>query len=204
MSAQKAKYSYIKTLNDTNHSRLYILDNFGDDGLGCYYLGENKSRVIESTVFSLIHKIIKENGFSDLIFCGSSKGGYAALNFGFEFPNSTIIAGSPQYKLGYYLEHRKSKSLLHVILGKTYTTDDILELDDNIKNKITNNADKHTYNIYLHFSKNEHTYHEHVIHMLKDLNDYNYSFDVDIATYLEHDEVGTYFPNYLRRIIKQL
>ena len=103
MNPNRAAYNYIDVLNDSPHNRLYILDNIGDGRLGCFYLGTNAQNQVENAVKTLLRKIQEDCNISQVIFCGSSKGGYAALNFGLDYANSVIIAGAPQYYLGYYL-----------------------------------------------------------------------------------------------------
>ncbi len=204
MFPDKARYSYVRTLQDTQYSRLYILDNFGEDGLGCYYLGTNGAHQVETTVNELIEKITKAHHINEWIFCGSSKGGWAALNFGLNYQNSTIITGAPQYNLGYYLENRRSKQLLHTVLGKSYTHEDVQNLNNIIKNKIVDNEYKNKFRIYLHISNKEHTYNEHVKFLIEDLKQHGYTYSLDVHEYETHDEVSKYFPIYLRTIINEI
>lgn len=56
MNPKRASYSYINLLNHLPHNRLYILDDYGDDTLGCFYLGVNGGTQVESAVSALIEK----------------------------------------------------------------------------------------------------------------------------------------------------
>ena len=95
----KARYNYVRTLSDTNCNRLFVLDDYAKDRRGSYYIGNNFRFNEETATRELINKIIQVTSPKRLIFCGSSKGGYAALNFGIEHTKSFIIAGAPQYFL---------------------------------------------------------------------------------------------------------
>lgn len=204
MSPKGAVYNYIDVLNGCPHNRLYILDDFGHDRLGCYYIGTNGQNQMECAVNALLKQIIHEHDIVQTVFCGSSRGGYAALNFGLEQSNSIIIAGAPQYYLGYYLSHRKSPELMNIVLGTDCTPLEIQELDAKIYKKIVGFRNKYQGKIYLHFSDQEHTYHEHIQYLLSDLDSCHYDYAEDRMSYLQHDDVAIYFPQYLKKIITEI
>ena len=81
---QRARYNYIRTLDKIKSNKLFILDDFGFDGRGAYYLGKDNDFMIEKEVISLIYKIREEINPEKEIYIGSSKGGYSALYFGLE------------------------------------------------------------------------------------------------------------------------
>lgn len=75
-----ATYNYMKTFENVEYNRLYILDNFGPDIRGgSYYLGKNKDFFVEEAVNKLIDSKAKEIGVTknDITLAGTSKGGYA-------------------------------------------------------------------------------------------------------------------------------
>ena len=199
MNPTRASYSYINSLNDTVHNRLYILDDFGDDILGCYYLGVNERFQVEHAVQCLLKELSYAHQFEKYIFCGSSKGGYAALNFGIEYSDATIICAAPQYRLGYYLTCRKSPQLLHIIAGENPSQAFLDALNHRLSDKLAASAERFRGKIYLHYSDVEHTYAEHVQYLLKDLDKYHYNYNTDCKDYPSHDSVGIYFPAYLRQ-----
>lgn len=98
-----AKYNYINTLKCIDCNKLFILDDHGIRG--SYYIGLDGKYDIETSVFSLITKIMNENdiNFKNVISAGSSKGGSAAIYYGLKYNFGNIIAGAPQYKIGTYL-----------------------------------------------------------------------------------------------------
>ena len=76
---QKARYNYVRTLDKYKCNKLFILDDFGFDKRGAYYLGENGNFGIEKDVELLIDKTICNLKTNKNIFIGSSKVGYAAI-----------------------------------------------------------------------------------------------------------------------------
>ena len=204
MNQTKASYNYIGLLNFTKSNRLYILDDCGDAVLGCYYIGTNGNNRVELAVKALIEMIKKKTDASDMVFCGSSKGGYAALNFGIEYSDAVIIAGAPQYRLGFYLQHRKSPKLMKIIAGEHVSADYLGSLDMKIENKLAKNRDLFQGKIYLHYSNNEHTYKEHIQSLLCDFKKLNYKVIEDVRSYAEHDDVALFFPPFLEKTILEL
>ncbi len=204
MHKETAVYNYIKTLDGISHNRLYILDNHGVDKLGCYYIGANGQNDVYLAVRELVDSVRKKYSIDQLIFCGSSKGGHAALNFGLNYPDATIIAGAPQYKLGYYLTHRRSDQLLHSIAGDHPADEYIAYLDNTIEEKLRSNAGSFSGNIFLHYSDQEHTYSEHIQPMLGTLSSYQYTWNEDVMHYVDHDDVAIHLPSYLRSTIDTL
>jgi hypothetical protein len=203
MDPKRASYSYINQLNDTKHNRLYILDDFGDDILGCFYLGINEKFQVEQAVQCLIKEIGQAHQIEKYVFCGSSKGGYAALNFGIEYPDAAIICAAPQYRLGYYLTCRRSPKLLHVIAGEKTSQEFLDALSRRLFDKLVASADHFRGKIYLHYSNVEYTYNGHVQYLLQDLEKYHYNYDTDCMDYPLHDDVGIYFPAYLRQSLTE-
>lgn len=191
----QARYNYNRTLKDIKVNKLFILDNYGDDKRGVFYLGYNYDFKIESVVKELIENIIDSVKAKKIIYVGSSKGGYAALNFGIEKKDSYIIAGAPQYHLDKWLNWEGSYHILRYIVGEV-TKEKLRKLRNLLPDKIKksrNNQNK----IFLHFSKLEHTYSDHIKYLLEDMNKYNYNFEIDEGSYTNHADVSKHFPNYL-------
>lgn len=193
---QTARYNYIRTVEGYKCNKLFILDDFGFDNRGAYYLGKDKDFAIEKDVKILIEKIIKELNIRRSVFIGSSKGGYAALYFGLDFKNSSIITGAPQYKLGNYLNLPGHENILKYIMGDTEETSiDYLNLL--MKRKLEekkNNNNK----IYLHYSINEENYVSDLEHLIKDVEYFNIELIKDEETYSGHAELTNYFPGFIK------
>ena len=54
---QKARYNYMRTVEKYDVNKLFILDDFGFDGRGAYYLGKDKDFKIAEDVQGLINSI---------------------------------------------------------------------------------------------------------------------------------------------------
>lgn len=202
-SGIKARYNYVRTLKKIDANKLFILDDYAEDHRGSYYMGSDYKFNEEKSIEKFIRLFATEHGAEKIIFCGSSKGGYSALNFGIMFRNAYIIAGAPQYFLASYLYASGNLDTLKHILGTvTSTKEEFLNLY--LKHKIEGNEYSNTQTIYLHYSNKEHTYEEHIRHLIEDLSNYNYLLNEDIADYSDHSEISYYFPEFLVNTIKKI
>lgn len=199
----RARYNYVRTLNDIPCSRLYILDDTAADHRGGYYLGHNCNFKEEEATQKLIEKIIQKTAARKVLFCGSSKGGYAALNIGASFENSYMIVGAPQYYLASYLEESRNFDTLRHIIGEK-TEEKYKMLQYYLKNKLANNPYVGTQKVYIHYSDQEHTYEEHVKDLLKDMKEAGYVVEEDVADYKEHSDISYYYPDFLRNKVKEI
>ena len=196
----KARYNYNRTLKSVKANKLFILDNYGDDGRGVFYLGTNNDFMIQKAVKELVKKVSYENECEKITYVGSSKGGYAALYFGLDDVNSSIVIGAPQYYLGNYLNCTPNMNVLKNIIGNI-SNEKIenlnLALYEKIQSKVSNN-------IYIHFSTQDHTYEEHIKYLLRDLDDNNIKYNRDVASYSKHSDVSIYFPRFLVETVTKI
>lgn len=199
----KARYNYVKTLSRLECNRLHILDDHAPDGRGSYYLGKNYTFCEERATWALIEKTIQELTPKKVIFCGSSKGGYAALNFGLRKEGAYIIAGGPQYHLADYLNCAEDNSTYCYIVGENSPAKES-ELNGRLRTIIESNQYKATQKIYIHYSEREHTYLEHICDLLLDLKKNGYVIAEDVADYEKHSDISYYFPTYLVKTISQI
>ena len=197
---QRARYNYIRTLDKIKSNKLFILDDFGFDGRGAYYLGKDNDFMIEKEVISLIYKIREERNPEKEIYIGSSKGGYSALYFGLERKNSYIITGAPQYNLGDYLSIPNHKSILEYIMGYS-CNDSIVKLNNLMKDKI--NLNRYNNNsIYIHYSTEEETYKSDIKPLLEELDKLDMKIYRDEKAYKSHSELTIFFPDYIKDTLK--
>ncbi|WP_285769501.1 accessory Sec system protein Asp2 [Peribacillus sp. SI8-4] len=200
---QQARYNYILKFSKLRCHRLYILDNFGPDKKGAWYLGENMDFYIEDAVVQLIDKTLKELGLTrqDVITCGSSKGGYAALYFENKHHYYASISGAPQPLLGDYLDRDAFRNIFEFIAGKEgETRHEVLNnlIYQAIKQKRGPNR------IFVHVSKNEHTYENYIVPLLNFLEQNKIEVRMDYGEYMKHDQVGFYFPPFALRIMEEI
>ena len=197
---QRARYNYIRTLDKIKSNKLFILDDFGFDGRGAYYLGKDNDFMIEKEVISLIYKIREEINPEKEIYIGSSKGGYSALYFGLERKNSYIITGAPQYNLGDYLSIPNHKSILEYIMGYSCNYS-IVKLNNLMKDKINLNRYNNK-SIYIHYSTEEETYKSDIKPLLEELDKLDMKIYRDEKAYKSHSELTIFFPDYIKDTLK--
>lgn len=137
-----------------------------------------------------------------IIFLGSSKGGYSALNFSFLIPNVTVVIGAPQYHLGSYLDKEGTKVNLQYLIGEI-TKEGKHVLDNRLKERILSSQVKPEC-VYFHYSNVEHTYEEHVKDMLADLRTAGVKIIEDVHDYPEHGGLATFFPPFLDKKLKEI
>lgn len=200
-SPNKPRYNYIRTLRQVrNVNKLFILDDFGYHARGSYYLMENGEDYVHRMCLDLIQRTAKELSARKIYCAGSSKGGTAALLYGCELGAEAVVIGAPQYYIGDYLNTVEHKELLDGMLGEA----DYSELDISGLNQMVAQALEHCKVkpvIYLHYSKREHTYEEHIRFLLEQLYRLGFVVKEDVKEYLRHDEVALFFGDYMCRIV---
>ena len=193
----KPRYNYLSTLSGINANRLYIKDDIVPNGN--YYLGSGGKFNMEAATRMLIADTIRKCGAEKTILIGSSKGGYAAINYGIEIPGSVMIAASPQYWLGNYMSSVRSLRFgMEDVLGLPVTKEKLSMLNGRLKEKIGNDPYAETQKVYIHCSVNDMTYHKHVLYLQNDLAKAGVQQVFDKRDYEGHETLKYYFPQYLR------
>jgi hypothetical protein len=196
-----AKYNYMSTLRKVRINKLFILDNIGYMKRGAYYLGKYPEFNFEKAVLELIKTIKIKYKITESFFCGSSKGGYASLYYGLKLDADAIVCGAPQYFVGDYLIKSHNEKILNYIISDN--SERTIEKFNYLLREIIFNA-KFRPQIYLHYSRNEHHYNEHVVHLIQDLTKLNHDLIIDEQIYCGHEEVGIYFSKYLKVKLQEL
>lgn len=195
-----ATYNYLKTLNNINAHQLFILDSFGYQKRGAYYLSEYGNFELEKAVKELIEVTEAKLRTEESIFVGTSKGGYAALYFGISLQAQTIICGAPQYYLGNYLSDvTLKKPILQSMMGNTSRTS--IEFLNNLLPELIKEGIPTE--VYIHYSSKEHTYVEHIDDLISDMKNSNYLVHEDEQFYEIHQEVSKYFPAFLVQTLEK-
>ncbi|QWH09536.1 Two component regulator three Y domain-containing protein (plasmid) [Bacillus mycoides] len=190
-----AVYNYVLKFRNVECNKLYILDDFGDDVRGSYYLGENNNFFVERAVTKLIDNISKENSIKqqDITTIGTSKGGFAALYFSLKNNYGAAIAGEPQVLLGDYLNVPHHIDIYNYIVGDS-NENKTQKLNDLLFNLI-GMAERFP-KIYLHCGKNGYHYDNHLVPLVNKLEAKNVKLTLDLGDYEEHGDVGKYFPTF--------
>lgn len=197
-----AFYNYVSTLKGLRASKLYIKDDFAENGLGDYYLGHHGAFDVEKAVYALIDQTAQRLNAKKLIFIGSSKGGYAALNFGVRYPGAVMVVAAPQYYLGRYLRlPKKYQPILRDILDGEITEEKIAMLDRHLPEKLEKDPYGATQSLYILYSVHEDTYEEHIRGLLEDVKAAGIALHENPETYAEHWQLKFYFPDYLQKTL---
>ena len=154
-------------------------------------------------VRTLKDRVREQTGAKRLIFCGSSKGGYTALNFGLDYPGSYMVVGGPQYFLGQSLLDTGNIEALKHIAGQV-CKEKVEFLNEYLPKKVAANRYAPSQRIYLHYSDSEHTYEEHIRYLRRDLAKKGYRCSEDVAHYKEHGEISLYFPEFLLHSVEEI
>jgi len=198
-----ARYNYIRTLKDIKANKLYILDDFGYQNRGGYYLVDREGTfngTIIQEIAALVEKYAKNR---KVITVGSSKGGSAALLYGILCRADMTISGAPQYYIGDYLNCDSHKKILKSIYGSS-GQEAVAALNEILPCAVKDHAGDSHLKVFVHCSKNEHTYKDHVEDMVRDLNQNGYSVLLDAEyCYTDHKDVAKYFPPYLLKVLKK-
>lgn len=198
-----AKYNYVRTLQKVNADKLFILDDFGYQKQGSYYLGENGDWFLPEMITDLIQTVQKKRHVKHLVMVGSSKGGSASLYYGIKLGADACVIGAPQYFIGEYLNTEKHLPILEGIMGNT-TSESIQKLNRLMSDCISATAAPKP-KVYIHYSPKEHTYHEHIFDMIGKLESCGYTVSKDAEyDYTDHGEVAKYFPMYLLSVLKKM
>ncbi len=199
------RYNYIETLRNINATQLFVLDDTGYNRAGSYYLGDDNSFCVPEQVCKLIAKTKQKYNKKRLITCGSSKGGTMAIYYGLKLHADAVVCGAPQYRIGTYLQTAEHMPILMGIIGNV-TEKKINFLNDLLENEIVaHSCDTHNPWIYMHYSPEEHTFHEHIAELIEKLKSCGYSMTLDNNySYKNHGDVGQYFKKYLLQTMKLL
>ena len=194
---EPAHYNYVATLRSQPCHRLFLLDNYAENGLGNYLMRPD----VAQQVLLLIQDTAKQLHASRLFFAGSSKGASSALFFGFQIPDVTLCIAAPQYFIGDYLWDGivYRKNLADILQGNP-TPEGIQSLNKTLSNLVLHSPNRPKC-IYLHYSDSEHTFEEHVLPMIQDLRQSSVSYREHVAHYTNHADLRFFYPAYLRQTL---
>lgn len=196
-----ARYNYVNNVRKYPSNQLYILDDFGPNERGAFYLGQNRDFYIERAVSALIKHICDEYKIdnTNIISCGTSKGGFCALYFAFKYHYGAAVVGAPQILLGDYLNTEQHKYGLEYLAGNT--DEESISFLNGLLLEAMRTSSTHP-KIYLHCSQYEHHYPEHVLPFLDVANELGVDVTLDLGNYEHHEEVTPHYPIFLRSSLK--
>lgn len=189
---KSAGYNMVSTFSGTHVNRLYILDAFGYQKRGAYYLSENGDFFIPPLVSALVQKY--REGMEQTVFLGSSKGGYAALYYGLLLGADKIIAGAPQYFIGGYLIEKPEHIPNMDAIAGNHSPDAVQQYNKILPELINTKQSNNNQEIIIHYSPAEPTYEKHIVHLIRDLSAKGFCVFEDTAEYENHSDVSRFFP----------
>lgn len=203
-------YNYVGTLASVDAHRLYIKDDYGSDEAtkSSYYLGVNKSFDIHHKVISLIHDVqdVLDIKSDDVIFCGSSKGGFSSIYTSLSLGYGTVVAGGPQIMLGNFLNSKKPDSVNPPIMD--YLAGDRSQSSiDWLNSLIPDQLEKcnGAINIFIHVGAGEPHYLKHVKPFAELCSQHSLvKVNLDLGNYSKHSELAEFFPNYLKKMVNEI
>lgn len=192
-------YNYLWPFRNLKCNKLYILDDFGDDYRGTFYLGTNEDWFLVDEITNLISYIKKrlEVKNENITLTGSSKGGYASLYYAIKDNYGSVIVGEPQVLLGDYLtivpEHLP---VFANIMG---------EYSDEKKNKlnaslldVVEQSNEFPYKIQILCGKgNKYYLNNHIKHLTDALDRKGVSYQLKLGDFSSHSQIGQHYPRLI-------
>jgi len=190
-------YQYVKDLAGIDCHKLFILDDFG--ARASYYACRGRRFDIERSVAALISKIITRNEIETVLSFGLGAGASAALYYGFKYGFDHVIAASPQYYIGGYLH--QSGGMMDIF---EFMSGGRGEADKAFLNKILQRAiasSGSTPIIHLIYSKKGDIVKDHIAPLIKNLDQYEMRYVLDVQNNLTDGELAGSFPEKLRNLV---
>lgn len=193
---QKAVYNYVKTLKNSKANRLFILDDFGYEGVGSFYLGDKCQLYKEQAIEQLITFITNKYHITERWFVGSSKGGVASLIYGFRMNVDRLVIGSPAFRLGQtFLVNSYRKDILSAIIDIDESS---IEWIDTLIERTIADSEKKT-KVELVYSDREEPWAD-VSKLVQYLREQKIECELHNEYYTDHNEIGRVFSKYISQL----
>ena len=186
------KYNFIRSLSSAYVDQLFIRDCWANNA--SYYWYERKQDYPERYTQNLINNILTKGNYKKLITLGGSKGGTAAIYYGLKNNADLIFASACQYKVGDYLSMHQYVSKpwqWEMVVGGKPSQEWISILNKKLEKMIEESSNCKTL-IKLVYSEEEHTYPEHIIHLIKKLDECNIRHEDHVEFFTNHSMNGIY------------
>lgn len=190
--SEKPVYNYVKTLRNWKADKLFILDDFAYRG--SYYWYGNGSKEPMILTQSLINQFVNRGGYDRVVTLGSSKGGTCAIYYGLTMGADEVYAAACQYHIGSYVNTSEDNRIkvFKSMMGVDAGVAEQQILDAIMPKLFEEKADSKT-QIHLMYSKDEHTYTDHIKDMITDMDKFHINHDDRVEPFHEHGEVGKFF-----------
>lgn len=205
-------YNYVGLLKDENVHKLYIKDVYGEEVITktSYYLSYNTKFDVENSVVKLIEKVLSEVGLDikDVIFSGSSKGGFAALYYAYKLGAGHVIAGGPQILLGNYLskgheEQTIGKNIFNSMFGEINKKN--INTANAILPDLLNRTNYRNVDVNIHVGYWEPHFKDHIEPFMKFAAENQIkNITLHMDDYDTHSGLATYFPPFFKKTVQEI
>jgi len=196
-------YNYQRALENISCNKLFILDDFGDQGT--YYLGPNRSLTVETAVMSLIQHIMSKHDVlhKNVTTVGTSKGGYCALYFSLKYHFGNTIIGAPATKTGEYLvNYETGRRIMQYTAGGT-EAGDVAYLDNLLFQLLDQPSDTMPF-VHLLVGTADPRYEKYIIPLCNLFEQRGFKYEVELDQNGTHGTLGTSFKLFVVRKLNQL
>ena len=197
--SETPRYNYIRTLKGFKFDKLFLLDDFAYRG--SYYWYQNGKDFPKRLAENLVLQIVNGGGYKRVITMGSSKGGTCAIYYGLKIGATDIYAAACQYHIGEYLNTDNHQRIFKEMMGSGAGEKEQAVLDNEMPQCLQRNAGSKS-KIHLFYSTVEHTYKDHTVDLISDLDKYHISHTDTTAQFATHSEVGKHFPSWIKEQLK--
>lgn len=187
-------YNYRATLDGLNMARLFVLDDFGDQG--AYYYSRSRGLGPFVAVQALIRDVLDRLGLppSSLQTVGSSKGGTAALIHGLAAGAGHVVAGAPQTRVGSFLQLAHPDVLTYMSGGSGQA--DVLWADDILERVLRDASASTTVSVLV--GDADHHLRGHVEPFVRVARQHGLTVNDLVIPGTPHGRIGASFRQYLR------
>ena len=194
-------YNYMQTLEDIPVNKLFILDDFGNEG--SYYIGFKRDFSIESSVMALIMSITSELNIStkNITTVGSSKGGYSALYFALKYSFGNVLTMAPSLYLGDFL-HEHHPNIMKYIYGD-FSEGGAYYLNNLIFRLVQ--ANRQTIpNISIMVGTSDSRKDVHILPFVDYLEKKGINYSLDLVNGVDHSELKFFAPEYIKNYLSKI
>jgi hypothetical protein len=199
----EVSYTYTQLFDHLPCNRLHILDNFGYEKKGAWYLCENLDFSVEYSVVELI-KHIQSNlcvQNNNVITVGYSKGGWSAIYFALKYNYQHVVAGGVPVLLGDYLNDQPAhRNILNGIIGPAEDKK-ISFLNNLLVNQI---VPSEKLQLFLHYGLGDYHLSAFIKHFYESARINIPNLYLDLQLYGGHSSMKNQFPLFLRDTVKTI
>ncbi len=193
-------YNYRRSLKGSSWDQLYIKDSWAN-GLS-YHLYENGHNHPELLTSNFLNDFLTSHKYTYVVSLGSSKGGSSALYYGLKHKFNEVFYGACQYRVGDYIGiFHKDDNYYPLIMGDIPEDVGIKTLNDKFEHMLEENKNSQT-KIRLIYSTEEHTYEDHILHLVRKLDKCHIMHEDQIETFPQHGMIGKYMTAICKKNFK--